>query len=34
MIEYASSADVADPRDLVIEDAPHGMPRHAVGRRD
>ena len=34
MIEYASSADVADPRDLMIEDAPHGMPRHAVGRRD
>jgi hypothetical protein len=34
MIEYASSTDVADPRDLVIEDAPQGMPRHLVERHE
>jgi hypothetical protein len=27
MIEYASSADLASPREVVIEDAPQGLPR-------
>ena len=32
MIEYASSADLASPRDVVIEDAPQGLPREATAR--
>jgi len=34
MIEYASSADLANPRELVIEDAPQGLPRQAAARRN
>jgi hypothetical protein len=32
MIEYASSADLASPRDVVIEDTPQGLPREATAR--
>lgn len=34
MIEYASSTDLASPRDVVIEDAPQGLSRQAAARRN
>ena len=34
MIEYASSTDLASPRDVVIEAAPQGLPRQAGARRN
>ena len=33
MIEYASSAELASPRDVVIEDAPQGLTSQGLPRQ-